>query len=286
MEMKIIILCGILALAAILLGLFRLRWLRKCYNKAQAEKKDVLEREQMARADKLLKTYDKSRSATWKSMGIAVAVFVILGGAVWGIGRIAQAHKAEKKQAKVEKQVKPETEVSLSLFGWFTSRFSYDKALAYHTEKVYSAKEKALTKYKEGEKILQSAQEQGNAKAESIATTKLVEAKLDLDEAEEKVKEIPMFYAKWENNSILNCVNIILFLYGILLLFAIKFSEHEGVLVLVVIVSALLCVGAFVFLLFCIGLTCQIFTWRTFLLILLLGTDIYLLTKVKWENLP
>ena len=285
MEMKIIIICGILVLAAILLGLLRFWWLRKCYDKARAEKKDVLERELMARADNLLKTYSKARSATWKIMGIAVAVIAILGTAVWGFNRIAQAPKAEKEQAKVEEQVKPETEVSLSLFGWFTSRFSYDKALAYHTEKVYSAKEKALAKYKEGEKILQSAQEQGNAKAEFIAITKLVKTKLDLDEAEKNVKEIPMFYAKWENNSILNCVNIILFLYGILVLFAIKFSEHEGFLVLVCVVGALMYIGAFMILLFCIDLTFQIITWRTFLLILLLVTDIYLQLKVKWENL-
>ena len=50
----------------ILLGWFRLRGLRKCYDKARAEKRDILEREQMALADKLQKTYDKSKVATLK----------------------------------------------------------------------------------------------------------------------------------------------------------------------------------------------------------------------------
>ncbi len=284
METKIIIICGFLLVATVLLGWLRLWWLRKCYDKARAEHKEVSEREQLALADKQLRTFNKARSATWKYMGIALVVIAILGTAVWGVDRISKASRAEKEQAKLEEQVKPEKEVSLSLFGWFISRFSYDKALEYHTEKAYSAKEKALAKYKEFESLLQSEQKQGNAKATSIAMAKLVEAKFNLDEAEQKVNEIPEFYAKWLQNSLLNYVNGMLFLYGILLLIAIKFSKGEF-LFAISIIGVVLCAGALIFFGICFGSLIHIFTWRTFLLLLLCVTDIYLATKVKWDEI-
>ena len=109
-----IIICGILFVVTILLGLFRLRWLRKCYDKARAEKRDILEREQMALADKLQKTYDKSKVAMLKYMVIAPVVIAILGTAVWGINRIVVAQKAEKELVKVEEQSKAKEEKSVS----------------------------------------------------------------------------------------------------------------------------------------------------------------------------
>lgn len=114
MGTKIIIICGILIVMTILLGWFRLRGLRKCYDKARAEKRDILEREQMALADKLRRTYDKSKVATLKYMVIAPVVIAILGTAVWGINRIVVAQKAEKELVKVEEQSKAKEEKSVS----------------------------------------------------------------------------------------------------------------------------------------------------------------------------
>lgn len=181
MGTKIIIICGILVVATILLGLFRLWWLRKCYDKARAEKKDVLGREQLAFADKLLKTYDEARATTWKYMGIALAVIAILGTAVWGFSRIAHAPKAEKKLVKVEKM----EESSDKGFFYY---FSYEGNLERFTERRKEVYDKILFSIQKTEDRLQIAKAVGDKSEEILQEALLKKLKDDLDKAKEKTE--------------------------------------------------------------------------------------------------
>ena len=173
METKVIIICGILIVAVFLLGLFRLWWLRKCYDKARTEKRDVLPSEQMALADKLLKTYSKARSTTWKSMGIALAVIAILGTAVWGFNRIAQTTKAEKEQAKVEER---EEGSGKGLFYYF----SYDANLERFIENRKEKLEKAQAEYQEAAQNLTKAKQSGDLTQITKCNIKLKKLKEEL----------------------------------------------------------------------------------------------------------
>ena len=186
MEMKIIIICGILVLAAILLGLLRFWWLRKCYDKARAEKKDVLERELMARADNLLKTYSKARSATWKNMGIAVAVIAILGTAVWGIGRIVQAYKAENEQAKVEKS---EEDSGKGFFYYFSTDANLERFVKNRTDEL----NKARAAYFEANQNLTKARQSGDLAQITKYSLKVDKAENQLDSAQHRYDNLKEF---------------------------------------------------------------------------------------------
>lgn len=176
MGTKIIIICGILIVMTILLGWFRLRGLRKCYDKARAEKRDILEREQMALADKLRRTYDKSKVATLKYMVIAPVVIAILGTAVWGINRIVVAQKAEKELVKVEK-------IEESSDKGFFYYFSYDANLERYTEHRKEVYDKILFSIQEVEEKIQKAKASGDKSEEMAQESLLKKLKYNLNEA-------------------------------------------------------------------------------------------------------
>ncbi len=223
MGTKIIIICGILALATILLGLFRLWWLRKCYDKARAEKKDVLGREQLAFADKLLKNYDEARATTWKYMGIALAVIAILGTAVWGFSRIAHAPKAEKKLVKVEKM----EESSDKGFFYY---FSYEGNLERFTERRKEVYDKILFSIQKTEDRLQIAKVVGDKSEEILQEALLKKLKDDLDKAKEKTEsDLLNFNDEREKMILLYIFGSCFLILGsvFLILFSLGFGSYE-----------------------------------------------------------
>ena len=229
MEMKIIILCEILGIMTFLLGLFRLRWLRKCYDKARAEKKDVLEREQKALAFKQLETYYKAKAATWKSMGIAVAVFVILGGAVWGIGRIVQVYKAEKEQAKVEKQVDVQAKVESSLFQDFFHYFSYDANLERFVKNRQEGLNKARAEYFEANQNLTKARQSGDLAQITKYSLKVDDAEHNLDSAQFRYDNLNNFEGHLGDHRLgFWLLAIFLFVFGLYFAFV---NDEEGLMV-------------------------------------------------------
>lgn len=222
----------------------------------------------------------------WKSIGVAVVTFMFLVAFFWGISRIAKAPKVEKEQVKVEQQVKPESsvkDVSLSWSDWFSSRFSYDEALVYHAKKVDSELKKAFAEKNRCEEELEEIEQKKGSNVEiSVAATKLSEAEANYAEVKQKVREIPLFYMKWSINSLLNPINFILFLYGMVLLIGIKFIEGKFIVILTIFCSVLVGIMAVTFIILNVMFlnTFCIFTWRNFLLIFLLLIDAYLLANL------
>ncbi len=184
MGTKIIVICGVLVVAIILFGLFRLWWLRKCYDKARAEHKDVSEREQMVLADKLLKTYSKARSITWKYMGIAFAVIAILGTAIWGFDRLTKVSNAQKEQAEVEKS---EEGSGKGLFYYF----SYDGNLERFIENRKEKLEKAQAEYQEVVQNLAKAKQSGDL-------VKVTKYNIELNQAKETLQVAQIDYNNLE----------------------------------------------------------------------------------------
>ena len=229
MEMKIIILCGILLVATFLLGMFRLWWLRKCYDKARAEKKNVLEREQKALALKQLDTYYKAKAATWKCIGIAFVVIVILGGAVWGIGRIVQAHKAEKEQAKVEKS---DESSGKGLFYYFSYEGNLERYME-HRKEVYN---EILFSIQETEEKIQKAKASGDKSEEIIQESLLKKFKNNLNEAKEKTENDLLFNNGWEGKTAVCILGIIvLVLSSLVVAFGGSFSKAMGIILSLIV---------------------------------------------------
>ena len=269
METTIIIICVILVLATILLGLFRLCWLRKCYNKAQSEKKDVLPSEQMAIADQQLKTYDKARSTTWKSMGIALAVIAILGTAVWGFDHIAQTSKAGKEQAKVEVA----SEESSSCLDYLAIYFDKEKAFRYYGKKVTKAYQEAQAEYDIVQKNLQKAQAENNETEIVIQNALLQDVQNVLNKAEQDKKNFSSFPEKWRENSNLKWWIFAEIICGAFLFYLLRIKEGNGWHVTIFFISSLFLMACFISGFF----ISPIFTLRNILFWLIWGIDVFLL---------
>ncbi len=272
METKSIIICGILALATILLGLFRLWWLRKCYDKARAEKKDVLQSEQIAIADKQRKTYDKARATTWKYMGIALAVIAILGTAVWGFNRIAQAQKAEKKLVNIEECY----EESSSWLDYLAIYFDKEKAFRYYGKKVTKAYQEAQAEYDIVQKNLQKAQAENNETEIVIQKALLQDVQNVLNKAEQNKKDFSSFPEKWRLNSNFNWWILAEIICGAFLFYLLRTKKKNGWLFSMFFISAFFLIGCLIAGFF----ISPIFTLRDILFWLIWGIDAFLLISI------
>ena len=263
-----IIICGILFVVTILLGLFRLRWLRKCYDKARAEKKDVLEREQKALAYNKFKTYDEVKSATLKYMGVTLAVIAILGTAVWGFNHIAQASKAEKEQAKVA----PSSEESSSWLDYLAIYFDKEKAFRYYGKVVTKEYQEAQAEYATVKKNLQKAQAENNETEIVIQNALLQEAQKVLNKAEQNKKNFSSFPEKWNENSNLKWWILAEIICGAFLFYFLRIEEGNGWQVTIFFISVLFLIVCFISGFF----ISPIFTLRDILFWLIWGIDTFL----------
>ena len=127
--------------------------------------------------------------------------------------------------AQEQTPVTRETTESLSWINWLVSRFSYEKALAYHVTEVDQAYNKALIEQEQYEKELKAAQKNGNATEIALAENNLAQAQEKLEKAKQEIKEIRCFYKRWNNTPFLDFLNILLCVLGaiyIVLMFMVK----------------------------------------------------------------
>lgn len=181
--------------------------------------------------------------------------------------------------AQEQTPVTRETNESLSWINWLVSRFSYEKALAYHVTEVDQAYNKALIEQEKYEKELKAVQKSGNATEIALAENNLAQAQEKLEKAKQEIKEIRCFYKKWNNTPFLDFLNILLCVLGaiyIVLMFMVKKGNA---------VITALSAGAVVAI---IGFICSfttvssqnIFSWKDILCSFLLIMDMCLLILI------
>lgn len=102
--MKIIIITFIIIAVVILGGLWYLNWLRKCYDKHQAEDSaPKLAFEQIAKSYQNCKIYDERRAAVKRYMLLITFCTLILGGGAYFVDAKYEQWSADFKQWKVER---------------------------------------------------------------------------------------------------------------------------------------------------------------------------------------
>ena len=138
---------------------------------------------------------------------------------------IVELSFAPPLNAQEQTPVNRETTESLSWINWLVSRFSYEKALTYHVTEVEQAYNKALIEHEKYEKELKEVQKNGTATEIALAENNLSQAQEKLEKAKQEIKEIRCFYKKWNSNTFLDFLNILLCVLGaiyILLIFMVK----------------------------------------------------------------
>ena len=116
-----------------------------------------------------------------------ILVIAILGGAVWGIGRIAQANKTEKEQAKVEKS---EASSGKGLFYYFSCDANLERFIVKLNNKLV----KAQTEYQEAVQNLDKAKQSGDLIQVMKCKVKLQYAEKNLASAQADYNNVEEFY--------------------------------------------------------------------------------------------